>query len=725
MSASRYTLGIASLLLVCASLGFASLAIRRRYLPDWIGAPARLAESVIGLALLVAILELLGTIGLFSRWPIVAGCVAVGVATGKAARAGGAHAGAARLSAGGPSRRPAVSAFAILAILATAAVAAEWASPTLQSYDAGIRTFDSLWYHLPWAASFAQTAHVTPLRFTDVEYLTAFYPATAELLHGLGIVLLGRDTLSPAINLLWLGLALLAAYCIGAPRGHGATTLLAAALALATPMMSYSQAGSAANDVAGLFFLLAAVALVLGAGGKRGPLALVPGARGRRGSLALAAVAAGLAIGVRLSLLAPVLALSIGVIAIGARPAGRRRTEAADPRRTAKASARRSSVGWWLVPLVLAGGFWYLRNLVAVGNPLPWVSFGALPVPDPPLQQHTAYSVAHYLFASHVWSQAFEPGLAAGMGPWWAVILAGAVLGPVLCLLRGADRVVRMLGLIALVSLGAYALTPESAAGPAGHPLGFAFNLRYAAPALALSLAILPLAPVWSAARRQAAIAVALAVVLVATLAQGRLWPAAHLAGSLGVGVVVALAGLGWTRLRGSRGAAPPRALLLAGAAALVVAAGAGYPWQQHYLRGRYAFNPGVSYLARVWALFRAVHHARVGVVGTFGGFFSYPLLGADDSNTVQYVARRGPHGSFTAIASCPAWRAALNAGHFRYLVATPARDPWQPKPLHPSPEGAWTSTDPAARLIYARRATGQPISVYELRGPLHPSACR
>ena len=98
-------------------------------------------------------------------------------------------------------------------------VPAEWTAPALQSYDVGVRTFDSLWYHLPWAASFAQTGHIAPLRFTDVEYLTAFYPATAEMLHGLGIVLLGHDTLSPALNLLWLVLALVAAWCIGGAAG--------------------------------------------------------------------------------------------------------------------------------------------------------------------------------------------------------------------------------------------------------------------------------------------------------------------------------------------------------------------------------------------------------------------------------------------------------------------------------------------------------------------------
>jgi hypothetical protein len=159
-------------------------------------------------------------------------------------------------------------------------------------------------------------------------------------------------------------------------------------------------------------------------------------------------------------------------------------------------------------------------------------------------------------------------------------------------------------------------------------------------------------------------------------------------------------------------------------AAVLLAGAAAGYALQRHYLRGRYAFQPGVSYLARVWALFGHIRNSRVGLVGTFGGFFSYPLDGPDDSNRVQYIARRGPHGSFTAIETCPQWRAAVNAGHFRYLVTTPARDPWRPRPLLDSPDGAWTASDPAARLVYSRRATGQVISVFELRGPLDPASC-
>jgi len=150
-----------------------------------------------------------------------------------------------------------------------------------------------------------------------------------------------------------------------------------------------------------------------------------------------------------------------------------------------------------------------------------------------------------------------------------------------------------------------------------------------------------------------------------------------------------------------------------------------GYPVQGRYLRSRYTFRPSVSHLSGVWAYFRRVHGARVGVVGTYGEFFSYPLFGLDLSNQVRYVADHGPHGSFTPIASCPAWRRAVNRGRFRYLVTTPGRDYWRPAQLQPAPEGGWTLSDPAAHLLFTRWVTGQPVRVFVLRGRLKASGCR
>jgi hypothetical protein len=580
-----------------------------------------------------------------------------------------------------------------------AALAAEYAVPTLQAYDIGVHVLDSIWYHLPLAAAFAQTGHVTPPRF-DVEFLTAFYPATGELLHGLGIVLLARDTISPALNLLLLGPALLAAWCIGRSRAAAASATCAVALVMATPMMVFSQAGSADNDILGVFFFLAAIALLVSAGNDRA-------------RYVLAAIAAGLAISVRLTMLAPVLALTAGLIAIAPR------------------ARRRSVAGWWLGPLVLAGGYWFVRNLILVGNPVPWVGLGILATPAPPLQADVGFTVAHYFGDSQVWSHFWEPALASGLGPWWYLILAAALLGPVLCIVAGPDRMTRMLAIVALASLAVYLFTPESAMGPAGDPVGIAYNLRYAAPGLALALALLPLAPPFAGARRQAAVTLALLAMFVATIAQARLWPERHVAGAVGLGVAVLVLGLIIARVHVSPRQrltwrnVPSRAALAASAALLLGgAAAAGYVWQEHYMRGRYAFKAHVSRLASLWAFFRTVHHARVGVAGTFGAFFSYPLFGVDDSNRVEYVAHHGPHGSFTPIETCREWRNAVDAGDFRYLVTTPARDPFHPRMLEPSPEDRWTASDPAARIVFRRQALGRPIYVFELSGPLDPQSC-
>jgi hypothetical protein len=710
---SRYVLGLACLAVVLGSMALAAVELRHRFFPDWTGALAWLTEAMLGLTLLIAILELLGAVGLFRLVPILVVSVltSLGVVTA-VGRSADAHARVRSVSVRGLGDRPATK---LIALLATAALLAEYAGPTLSSYDFGIRTLDSLSYHMPWAAWDAQTGHITPLRFTDVEGLAPFYPATSELLHGLGILLLGRDTLSPGLNLVWLGLALLAAYCVGRPRDLGAATLLGAAIALGTPMMVFSQAGSAANDIVGVFFLLAAFSLLLNSDYRREPVVL-------------AALAAGFAIGTKLTMILPALVLTVGVIL-------------AAPARRHGATAIR-----WLVPFVLAGGFWYVRDLIAVGNPIPWVNVPLLATPAPGLQHDTGFSIAHYATDSHFWRSVVPHALLGGLGNWWQAIVAAAVVGPLLCLLPGAGRTLRMLALVALASLLAYMLTPETAAGPAGNPLGFAFNLRYGAPGLTLCLTVLPLAPPFDPRPMRTVVLAGLLAVLVETIAQGRLWPPAYVGGAAVVGGVFLIAALlvwvrPWAERLGPRprmvwapkhGAGPiPRRLgrRLAVATVVVVVVGAvgvgGYAGQRHYLRVRYAYQRGISSLAPVWNRFRNVRDARVGIVGTFGGFFSYPLYGLDDSNRVRYIAQRGPHGSFTPIRSCATWRAAVNAGGYRYVITTPSRDPWNPRVLGPSPEGRWTKSDPAARLIFSRRATGQPIDVFEITAPLDPARCR
>src|SRR4029079_8778986 len=131
----------------------------------------------------------------------------------------------------------------------------------------------------------------------------------SEVFHAIGMNAFDRDLLSPLLNLVWFVGCLLAAWCIGRPYRMGPASLALAAVALSIPALS-DQAGEARNDIVGIFFLLAAVAIALnsgaappqraGVGPDRRGAAVSEGGRGlSTGALLLAGLAAGLAAGTK------------------------------------------------------------------------------------------------------------------------------------------------------------------------------------------------------------------------------------------------------------------------------------------------------------------------------------------------------------------------------------------------------------------------------------------
>src|SRR5581483_5820824 len=253
-----YLLGAAELAVIATALGVGAYHVRALFVPAWTGALARLAEFVIGITILILVAELLGVLGLFKEVPLLIGFVAAGVGITWWARRRGLPV---------PPEAPEVHASPIMVgigILAAALVVVHWAHPTGQALDQGMYYQDTTWYHMSFSARFAQTGHVGPLHFTDPLKLAVwFYPQNSELLHGIGIVFLKTDFLSPLINLVWCSLCLLAAWCVGRPYGIGGVTVLGAAVVLDSNMMVGSQAGQGPNDVAGLFFLMAALAFLV------------------------------------------------------------------------------------------------------------------------------------------------------------------------------------------------------------------------------------------------------------------------------------------------------------------------------------------------------------------------------------------------------------------------------------------------------------------------------
>lgn len=730
MSTGRYLLGVAALFCILGSLGLGAVRLRAFLLPTWRGACARLAELVIGVALLVLMMELLGTVSLFRLVPLVVASVLIGLglrfglpASRQAPEPRASGRPGRRLDAGGVLMTG-------LSLAAALAVLGEWLGPTLSAFDNGVLGQDSIWYHMPHAASFAITGNVSSVRFTDVDYLNGFYPATAELFHALGIVLMGNDVLSPGLNMVWLALALFAAWCLGAPRRLGPTTLLAGAIVLALPTLVNTNAGSADTDVSGLFFVISAMALWLNAvtpataaapprgtesPGAAEPVGTPPALGGVRGgslpALFLAGVAAGLAISVKLNLGGPALALTIGVIL------------------TTQRGIRLRAAGLWFGGAVVGGGYWLLRNLIAVGNPLPWFSFGVLPTPQPPpLQQHTNYSIVNYATYPRILSDWFAPALAKGLGPWWVIILVLAVVGPLVCIVLGGNRLIRITGAVALLAVIAYPLTPLSACGPWGKPIGFHDNLRYGASALTMALAVTPLALPLARRYVRELVFGGFVAVLVATIAQQRLWnsryvltgPGRAAALVLVVTAIVLLRPWSWLRAR-------PlllRALAGAGAATLVGAGVAvAYTGQRDYVHDRYSDRTGLYGIHQLWHWADHLRHARIALAGSFGWYFSYPVYGDLVSNHVVFMGQRGPHGSFTAFRSCQAWRRAVNTGHFRYVVATAKRTMWT-RALSYSPEADWTRSDPAAKPVFRHQSNVAPVQVFKLSGPMDPAGC-
>ncbi len=727
----RYLLGVADLVLL---LGFAWLGasrVRSRLLPRFEGAPAHLGTSVLAAALLIWPAEILGTVSLFKPAPYAAAVVILGltlrflVSVPDAASAGGEGGGGPRTntspagspppSAGPAAGAPGPSWSTAIALLIAAIAVIHFATGVKTRLSTGMTGFDSTWYHGPFAAGFFQSGNTIDLHFIAPQFLAWFYPANGEIFHAVGMGAFGRDLLSPLLNLGWFVGCLVACWCIGRPYRVQAWSLGLGAIALSVPALA-DQAGEARNDLVGIFFLLVAVAVSLNAwalandgpmqggegdkqlpGGGEGDEQLLGREEGdeegvwrRRawpgaGALAVAGLAAGLAAGTKLNFLPPAAALVVGLALIV--PRGRHRT------------------ALWIAGLasLAGGGYWYFRNLVHTGNPLPWIHHLGpvdLSAPEQALGGREAHSVLGYLTDTSAWSDWFFPGLHQAFWIAWPFLGAAALAGLFLAVaqphrrrddlstqgrqivpsadgLGGRDRVLLVAGLVGLASALAWLIAPTSASGPDGMPKGFESGLRYLAPALILGLALLPTAPIL----RDRLLLVAQRVTSnnrSLTADRSRLW------------------------------------VLKMGAVLAVMAVVLGYPIQRHYLQKRYAdpsfTAPGLN-AAFAWA--RDISGARIATTSTR----QYPLFGTDLSNHVQFIGTERPHGGFEAPQTCRQWREELNQGHYDYVVTS--RDRVESgKPPYPA-QARWTES-PRAKIILKK----PPTVVFKLTGPLDPSSC-
>jgi hypothetical protein len=497
--------------------------------------------------------------------------------------------------------------------------------------------------------------------------------------------------------------AFLGAWSIGRPYRRGPLCVAAAAIVLECHTLVVREPGAGKNDLAAAALILAAIAILVNASSRSGGGRTLPVGW----PLAAAGLAVGLAVGTKLTAVAIAVALTVAVIALA--PAGR----------------RLAASGWWIAAALAGGGYWYLRNLIAAGNPLPQAEhLGPIELPHPERLQtgRPDHSILHYATDTSVWHEYFAPGLHDAFGALWPLVVIGALAGPIIALVWGRDRVLRWIGAVVIVGLLAYLVTPLGAAGAEGEPVGFAINIRFALPAMLAGVAMLPLAPWLEGERRQwIALAVLLAVLVVTDRADAVLRDPSRPFGLLvaALAVLIPAALVLWLRRRPARPAAVVGAAFAA--LALLVAA-VGYPVQRHYLGDRFGPGSGIPGYgldpAYVWA--RDMSGARIGLAGSTAGFVGYGFYGTDLSNEVDYLGVSGPHGAFNAIPTCAEFRAAVNDADLDYLVTAPFLNYIHTDEPVRSPEAGWLRGEPAVRPV--RR--GREVTVWRVDGRLDPSAC-
>jgi len=665
----RFFVGIAWLVVAIIPIAAAAVSFRQMFLPSWRGARGRLVECVLAVGSLLFVAQILGAIGSFRPWITAASCGTFGVVATVLVRRRRSRPDDRVAGEPPPQSR---TAMVVLMLIAVAFVFVRWGAGTIASVEHGPTDVDTMTYHLPHAAAFVQDASLTRLHYTTADDAIPYHPSNGEALHALGVMAFETDFATPFLNLFWLALALLSVWVLGERFGRAPECVIGACVALATPIMSSTQGGTAMTDIVGLALMLAALAVVV-----RSETSLV--------AVAVGGWAAGLALGSKLTMVVAIVALTITLIA-AARSEGFRRAP---------------FTAAWFVMLVIGGVFWYIRNLVRAGNPIPSLNlrfggFGFSKVPMRLLDRY-GYSVADYLTNFHVWRRSFIPGLHAAFGFGWFLLLLLAVGSLLVALIRAPSGFVRAGAVSAAMAIAAYIVTPTTALGLRGQPVLFTGNVRYVVPGLLLAIVLLGTV---EATSRFVYVGACLFTLAISNLHGWHDLAKATLFGAvvLGIGLVALL-----------RPSLVPPAVSAIVVLALIV----GAVTYGGYVRDRYTFAAASEDGSD--AVYRWAQHTHDARIGTTGFFITYPLFSSNLSNRVSYVGVLGRDHSFTDATSCAAWKASANAGRFDFIVTLP---PFA-KRAEP-PAASWAEGDPhLKRILHVGKG-----SVFRVEGRLDPALC-
>jgi hypothetical protein len=457
-----YIVGFATLVATVGSAALAGVLVVRRRVDHLRGSARAAALGLTITAALVFVHVLPGATGLL--YPGVVALVA-------ALLAGGCALLPSSLAGTVDERRPSDDP-PLAWVFASVAVAAVTVGSLayLRLYGARVPVaIDALSFHLPDVARWTQQHGFWQIHQFLPDLAHGNYPNNGDVLSLLAVLPFGDLGLARFVFVPWLVLTGLGVFALGrelgAPRS---TAAVFGAAAAGLPIVARSALLGVDPDV------------VMYATFTTGLLFLVRHRRtGSRAELVLAGAGLGLALGTKwygVSAFAVVL-----VVWAGARLLARTQR-----RRVAGDGALLCGV------VLLAGGFWLLRNWVLSGNPVFPVKvapggvtiFGA---PHDVVRARGGFTLAHYAGDTSVWRRYIWPAFKDGYGFAPFVVVAGTLAA---AWLGRARRVLLALALVALGLAAAYAVTPYSAQGAEGLPVQVSANTRYGVPAFLVAFAL-------------------------------------------------------------------------------------------------------------------------------------------------------------------------------------------------------------------------------------------
>lgn len=679
------TLGLAALVTVGAGSILAG-----RALCDWLlrgrrGDRRLLAVCALGLAVFFLVSQVLGSVGGFRPVSMTLSFAAVGLLGVAVSRR------FALKSSPWPRRpEPAIRADAVSTVglgVVTGLVAARFLRQVQLGRTVGIIDSDSKVYHLPHAVDIAQSGWVSRIVHLIPGAPQEYHPANSELLHALGLTLLESEVLTYAINLGWITFGVLAGWsCSRTPR-WGPLTALVTCVVLFAP--GIWNGPNALTDAASIAFALAAVAFILEATDSTGG---EPSAKAERtwaeryGPWAVAGATAGVAVSLKLSV-APFLGLaSLGV-----------------PWMAVKGERLRTTAAYW-IPMLATGSYWYLRNLVRVGHPIPSIDLGPFERgPQPWLDEldGTLLEASRYPDAWGTW---FEPAFDGAFGPMWPLVLLMGIGSPLIVLgmtfrdnsAAQSHRVDRVLAGAALVAIAVHAVTPTSA----GTELLALVNLRYVGAPLLIG-PLLMMGGTGPRSRFRSGVALFAVAVAVSVVPRGTIGGGSGPADSTATlfalsGASIAL--MAWSVRRSLRWKLDTGEVRRLGALVLL----ASMPLMVLTVRqGALSLDASRGERAGLEGFFNDKTDVRVALDGML---FSWSAVGRSFDNEVRHLGRTGPDPAFRPLETCDDWRFAVHRGGFDYVVVGGRPVPGLNHDARP-----WAETDPGLSVVFESGPASDP----------------